>query len=89
MSRATDSAISIRRRLLIFLLPPLMALMLAGVFVNYRAATLFVRSAYDQRLADAAVALSSRTVPARFSREATSSMTATSVFSRISRLPPS
>jgi two-component system, OmpR family, sensor histidine kinase TctE len=60
MSRATESAISIRRRLLIFLLPPLVALMLAGIFVNYRAATLFVRSAYDQRLADAAVALSSR-----------------------------
>jgi two-component system sensor histidine kinase TctE len=55
MSRATDSAISIRRRLLIFLLPPLTALMLAGVFVNYRAA-----AAYDQRLADAAVALSAR-----------------------------
>jgi two-component system sensor histidine kinase TctE len=60
MSRAPDSAISIRRRLLIFLLPPLTALMLAGVFVNYRAAMLFVRAAYDQRLADAAVALSGR-----------------------------
>jgi two-component system sensor histidine kinase TctE len=60
MSRATDAAISIRRRLLIFLLPPLTALMLAGVFVNYRAAMLFVRAAYDQRLADAAVALSAR-----------------------------
>jgi len=28
--------------------------MLAGAYANYRAATVFVRTAYDQRLADAA-----------------------------------
>jgi two-component system sensor histidine kinase TctE len=57
MSRLTDSAPSIQRRLLWFLLPPLAALMLAGVYANYRAATAFVESAYDERLGDAAVAL--------------------------------
>jgi two-component system, OmpR family, sensor histidine kinase TctE len=57
MSLAPDSATSIRRRLLIFLLPPLAVLMLAGVYTNYRAAMLFVREAYDRRLADAALAL--------------------------------
>jgi two-component system sensor histidine kinase TctE len=57
MSLAADSATSIRRRLLFFLLPSLTALMLAGVYTNYRAAMLFVREAYDQRLADAALAL--------------------------------
>jgi len=58
MSRAPDSATSIRRRLLIFLLPSLAVLMLAGVYINYRAAMLFVREAYDRRLADSALALS-------------------------------
>jgi two-component system sensor histidine kinase TctE len=57
MSLAPDSATSIRRRLLIFLLPPLAVLMLAGVYTNYRAAMLFVRAAYDRRLADSALAL--------------------------------
>jgi two-component system, OmpR family, sensor histidine kinase TctE len=57
MSPATESAPSIQRRLLWFLLPPLAALMLAGVYANYRAATAFVESAYDQRLGDAAVSL--------------------------------
>jgi two-component system, OmpR family, sensor histidine kinase TctE len=57
MSLLTESAPSIQRRLLWFLLPPLAALMLAGVYANYRAATAFVESAYDQRLGDAAVAL--------------------------------
>jgi two-component system, OmpR family, sensor histidine kinase TctE len=57
MNRTTDSASSIQRRLLWFLLPPLAALMLAGVYANYRAATAYVESAYDQRLGDAAVAL--------------------------------
>src|SRR5580692_12127646 len=57
MNRLTDSAPSIQRRLLWFLLPPLAALMLAGVYANYRAATAFVESAYDERLGDAAVAL--------------------------------
>jgi len=54
MSRSSPQATSIRRRLLIFLLPPLMLLMLAGVYVNNRAATIFVRTAFDQRLADTA-----------------------------------
>ena len=57
MNRATESAPSIQRRLLWFLLPPLAALMLAGVYANYRAATAFVESAYDERLGDAAVSL--------------------------------
>jgi two-component system sensor histidine kinase TctE len=57
MSLAPDSATSIRRRLLIFLLPPLVVLMLAGVYANYRAAMLFVQAAYDRRLADSALAL--------------------------------
>jgi two-component system sensor histidine kinase TctE len=54
MSEGTSQATSIRRRLLIFLLPPLTLLMLAGAYSNYRAATIFVRAAFDQRLADAA-----------------------------------
>lgn len=57
MSRLTESAPSIQRRLLWFLLPPLTALMLAGVYANYRAAAAFVESAYDERLGDAAVSL--------------------------------
>jgi two-component system sensor histidine kinase TctE len=57
MSRLTESAPSIQRRLLWFLLPPLAALMLAGVYANYRAATAFVEFAYDEQLGDAAVAL--------------------------------
>jgi two-component system, OmpR family, sensor histidine kinase TctE len=54
MSRDPTQATSIRRRLLVFLLPSLILLMLAGAYANYRAATVFVRTAYDQRLADAA-----------------------------------
>src|ERR1700759_4896430 len=57
MNRATESVLSIKRRLLWFLLPPLAALMLAGVYANYWAATAFVESAYDERLGDAAVGL--------------------------------
>jgi two-component system sensor histidine kinase TctE len=57
MNRAAESAPSIQRRLLWFLLPPLAALMLAGVYANYRAATAFVESAYDERLGDTAVSL--------------------------------
>ena len=57
MSLAPDSSTSIRRRLLIFLLPSLAVLMLAGVYTNYRAAMLFVRAAYDRRLADSALGL--------------------------------
>ena len=54
MTAGSASATSIRRRLLLFLLPPLTLLMLVGVFINYRTATLFVRAAYDQKLADMA-----------------------------------
>jgi two-component system sensor histidine kinase TctE len=54
MNVAPPQATSIRRRLLIFLLPPLLLMMLIGVYVNYRAATVFVRAAFDQRLADTA-----------------------------------
>lgn len=45
---------SIRHRLLVILLPALTLLMLAGVYINNRAATVFVRAAYDERLADTA-----------------------------------
>lgn len=44
MSTGTGSAISIRRRLLLLLLPALLLLMVAGAFVNYRAAVLVARS---------------------------------------------
>jgi two-component system, OmpR family, sensor histidine kinase TctE len=57
MNPRTDTSPSIRRRLLVFLLPPLAVLMLVGVYTNYQAAMLFVRTAYDQRLGDAAVGL--------------------------------
>jgi two-component system, OmpR family, sensor histidine kinase TctE len=57
MIRVPKSAPSIQRRLLWFLLPPLAVLMLVGVYANYRAATAFVESAYDERLGDSAVAL--------------------------------
>ncbi|HTY49894.1 MAG TPA: sensor histidine kinase [Steroidobacteraceae bacterium] len=57
VASGSGSVPSIRRRLLLFLLPPLAALMLVGVLVNYGAAMLFVQSAYDQRLGDAAVSL--------------------------------
>ena len=38
------------------LLPPLAVLMLAGVYADYRASMVFMRTAYDQSLADAAFA---------------------------------
>ncbi len=57
MSGNAAPVTSIRRRLLFFLLPPLTLLMLVGVYINYRTATLFVRAAYDQKLADIARAL--------------------------------
>jgi two-component system, OmpR family, sensor histidine kinase TctE len=57
MSLRSDSGGSIRRRLLISLLPALFILMLAGVFANYRAAMLFVSTAYDRRLGEEARAL--------------------------------
>jgi two-component system, OmpR family, sensor histidine kinase TctE len=60
MSLPPDSATSIRRRLLFFLLPSLAALMLAGAFVDYRAATLVEHQMQEQRLTDAALALSAR-----------------------------
>jgi two-component system, OmpR family, sensor histidine kinase TctE len=58
--RANSGIPSIRRRLLIFLLPLLTALLLVAVFVNYRAALIFAHQTYDRRLTDAALALASR-----------------------------
>ena len=60
MNPKADAAPSIRRRLLLFLLPPLVVLMVVGAFANYRAATIFVRDAYDRRLGNTAVALAGR-----------------------------
>jgi two-component system sensor histidine kinase TctE len=51
---------TVRRRLLIFLLPPLILLMIAGAYTNYRAATILVRAAYDQRLGDTARVLATQ-----------------------------
>jgi two-component system, OmpR family, sensor histidine kinase TctE len=56
MSLKLDPTTSIHRRLLILLLPPLALLMVAGGFADYRASMVFMRTAYDQSLADAAVA---------------------------------
>lgn len=56
MSLKLDPTLSIHRRLLILLLPPLALLMVAGGFADYRASMLFMRTAYDQSLADAAFA---------------------------------
>jgi len=60
MSAGSASATSIRRRLLLFLLPPLTLLMLVGVFINYRTTTIFLRAAYDQKLADIARGLATQ-----------------------------
>jgi len=57
MTRDAGRSPSIRRRLLLFLLPPLIALMLISVYANYRAAMVFMRAANDERLADLAIAL--------------------------------
>jgi hypothetical protein len=57
MNAKAASASSIRRRLPLFLSPPLTVLMLVGVYVDYHSATLFIRAAYDQRLANVARAL--------------------------------
>jgi len=56
MSLKLDPATSIHRRLLLLLLPPLTLLMLVGGFADYRASMVFMRTAYDQSLADAAFA---------------------------------
>jgi two-component system sensor histidine kinase TctE len=56
MSLKLDPTTSIHRRLLILLLPPLALLMVAGGFADYRASMVFMRTAYDQSLADAALA---------------------------------
>ena len=56
MSLKLDPTLSIHRRLLILLLPPLTLLMVAGGFADYRASMVFMRTAYDQSLADAAFA---------------------------------
>jgi two-component system sensor histidine kinase TctE len=54
MSLKLDPTTSIHRRLLLLLLPPLTVLMLVGGFADYRASMHFMRTAYDQSLADAA-----------------------------------
>jgi two-component system, OmpR family, sensor histidine kinase TctE len=54
MSLKLDPTTSIHRRLLLLLLPPLTLLMLVGGFADYRASMVFMRTAYDQSLADAA-----------------------------------
>src|SRR3984885_14377363 len=56
MSLKLDPTLSIHRRLLILLLPPLALLMVAGGFADYRASMVFMRTAYDQSLTDAAFA---------------------------------
>jgi two-component system sensor histidine kinase TctE len=56
MSLKVDPPTSIHRRLLLLLLPPLTLLMLVGGFADYRASMFFMRTAYDQSLADAAFA---------------------------------
>ena len=43
-----DPTLSIHRRLLILLLPPLALLMVVGGFADYRASMVFMRTAYDQ-----------------------------------------
>jgi two-component system sensor histidine kinase TctE len=50
---------TVRRRLLWLLLPPLILLLMAGVLLDYRMGAAPVREAYDQALADAALAVSS------------------------------
>lgn len=60
MSLKSGALGSIRRRLLLFLLPSLLALMIVGVFLNYRVAALIVSSAYDQRLGDVAREIAAR-----------------------------
>ncbi len=50
---------TVRRRLLWLLLPPLSLLLVAGVLLDYRMGAAPVREAYDQALADAALAVSS------------------------------
>ncbi len=59
--KASDSAHigTVRRRLLWLLLPPLILLLMAGVLLDYRMGAVPVREAYDQALADAALAVSS------------------------------
>src|ERR1700689_4972779 len=56
MSPKIEPATSSPRGLLVLLLPPLALLMVAGGFADYRASMLFMRTAYDQSLADAAFA---------------------------------
>jgi two-component system, OmpR family, sensor histidine kinase TctE len=63
-SPSSGVARSIRRRLLILLLPSLAALMLVGVFVNYHAAMLVVSAVHDKRLEDAARGLAARSIVA-------------------------
>lgn len=65
MSATKTQTTTIRRRLLIFLLPPLTVLLLIGVYVDYRAALIFAHKTYDQHLTDTALALAARIDPAR------------------------
>jgi two-component system sensor histidine kinase TctE len=60
MNPAPKYATSIRRRLLIFLLPPLILVTLAGIYVDYRVAMISAQRAHDRRLADAALALAAQ-----------------------------
>ena len=60
MSATDTKTRSIRRRLLIFLLPPLTALLLIGVYADYRGALIFAHKTYDQHLADTALAFAAR-----------------------------
>lgn len=60
MSAGKAQTPSIRRQLLIYLLPPLTALLLIGVYVDYRGALIFAQKTYDQRLTDTALAIAAR-----------------------------
>lgn len=51
---------TIRGRLLAYLLPPLVALLAAGVYLDYETGAAPVRDAYDHALAGAALAIASR-----------------------------
>ncbi|HTP37940.1 MAG TPA: sensor histidine kinase N-terminal domain-containing protein [Steroidobacteraceae bacterium] len=60
MNRATDGVKSIRQRLLTFMLLPLTAVMLLGIFIDYRTGIIYARRNFDQRLTDALLTLASQ-----------------------------
>lgn len=66
---------TIRGRLLAYLLPPLVLLLAAGVYLDYETGAVPVREAYDHALASAALAIASQAQrgaqPAELSRAAT------------------